>query len=106
MQPVMIDVIGAEKLSVPGAKPLWFKTRVVRDGHFLKAVTYMVVDGRPKVFNVRVDMRPIAQAVAKRAIAAGVSTSADDVMVGAAEYTDAHVGAFNPIRRKDTSSGS
>ena len=108
MQPVMIEVVGAEKLAAPGTPtPLWFRTRVKRDGHFLKATTYLVVDGSPRVFRARVDLRPIAKAVADKARAAGVKTNAREALVGAMEYNDeALVGGFNlfnPIKRKDKS---
>ena len=41
---------------------LWLKTRIHRDGHYLKATTYMVAAGEPKVFCVKVDLRPLYKA--------------------------------------------
>jgi len=45
------------------ANGVWIKTRVYRDGNFLKADVHLVTMGEPTVFTVGVDMARIARAV-------------------------------------------
>lgn len=78
MQPVMIEVAGSEKLMDTRDQPLWFKTRVHRDGMYLKAITYIVFQGETKVMRSKVDLRPIFLALKKKAMIAGDFDEADD----------------------------
>lgn len=61
-------VVGAETLI--GATGVWSKTHMQRKGHFLCATMYLVAAGKPKVVELKVDMRPIAKAAMKFHIAA------------------------------------
>lgn len=56
-------VVGAEALSETAG--VWVKTRFYRDGHFLCATVYSVAAGEPKVFELRVDLRPIMRALVR-----------------------------------------
>lgn len=53
-------VIGAETLT--DSAGIWLKTRMYRKGHMLHAVTYVVAAGQPRVFELSLDLRPIARA--------------------------------------------
>lgn len=55
-------VVGAEKLA-DGAG-VWLKTRIVQRGHFLVAITRVVAAGQPRVFEMRVDLRPLVKVAA------------------------------------------
>lgn len=55
-------VVGAEELALPAAG-VWVKTRFWQEGAWLKATVYSVAAGEPKVFELAVDLRPIAKAM-------------------------------------------
>lgn len=54
-------VVGAEALTESAG--VWVKTRLYRKGPYLCATVYSVAAGEPKVFELKVDLRPIEQAV-------------------------------------------
>jgi hypothetical protein len=56
-------VVGAEALTE--STGVWVKTRLYRKGPFLCATIYSVAAGEPKVVELKVDLRPIEQAVRK-----------------------------------------
>ena len=47
------------------ARGLWLKTHIFKDGPFMCATVYSVANGDAEVFNIRVDTRPIAAAIAR-----------------------------------------
>jgi hypothetical protein len=55
-------VVGAEELATPSTG-IWVKTRFWQEGPWLKATVYSVAAGEPKVFELAVDLRPIAKAM-------------------------------------------
>lgn len=60
--------IGAQKIAeqLSGSSGgLWIKTRIYKDGHYLKASIYSVTAGMPKVVTLKVDLRPIYRAAVK-----------------------------------------
>lgn len=52
-------IVGAEALAETSG--VWLKTRFHRDGHFMCATVYSVSAGEPEVFQLKIDMRPIAR---------------------------------------------
>lgn len=59
---IPVRVSGAESL---GAKTgIWVKTHFRQEGNFLVATTYLVADGSPAVFELRVDLRPLEKIAA------------------------------------------
>ena len=56
-------IVGAEALT--DSTGVWVKTRLYRKGPFLCATVYSVAAGEPKVVELKVDLRPIEQAVRK-----------------------------------------
>lgn len=56
-------VIGAEDLGA--SHGVWAKTRFFQKGPYLCATTYMVAAGNPKVFTLKVDLRPLMRAAAR-----------------------------------------
>lgn len=78
------DVSGSEKLT--DSAGIWLKTRLYRKGHTLHAVTYTVAAGQPRVFELSLDLRPIALAAAKfHALQArrDLSVAGTDPVIGA-----------------------
>lgn len=57
-------VVGAEQLATNAG--VWVKARFFRDGHHLCATVYSVSQGEPKVFEMRVDLRPIERALMRK----------------------------------------
>ena len=50
-------VVGAERMI--GNAGVWVRTHFQQKGHYLCATTYLVAAGRPKVFELRIDLRPL-----------------------------------------------
>lgn len=59
------SLVGAEALTKPDNKGVWVKTLFKQEGNYLTSTTYLVADGTPQVFSMRIDLRPLLKIAAK-----------------------------------------